>query len=90
MLDQPIILLLIFFSILITCVLDVVLKFCLGHLWELKNGVVRSMSYGVFRKNNQKNEKILFYPYFCLHYNIITFNYHSDKGSDATLLNNSH
>ena len=57
MLDQPIILLLIFFSILIACVLDVVLKFCLGHLWELKNGVVRSMSYGVFRKNNQKNEK---------------------------------
>ena len=54
----------------------------------LKNGVVRSMSYGVFRKNNQKNEKILFYPYFCLH--IITFNYHSDKGSDATLLNNSY
>ena len=56
----------------------------------LKNGVVRSMSYGVFRKNNQKNEKILFYPYFCLHYNIIIFNYHSDKGSDATLLNNSY
>ena len=35
-LDQPIILLLIFFSIPITCVLDVVLKFCCGHLWELK------------------------------------------------------
>ena len=55
-----------------------------------KNGVVRSMSYGVFRKNNQKNEKILFYPYFYLHYNIITFNYHSVKGSDANLLNNSY
>ena len=36
MLDQPIILLLIFFSIPIPCVLDVVLKFCFGHLWELK------------------------------------------------------
>ena len=36
MLDQPVILLLIFFPILIDYVLDVVLKFCLGHLWELK------------------------------------------------------
>ena len=39
-LDQPIIPSLIFFFILVTCLLDMVLmckeKFCLGHWWDFK------------------------------------------------------